>query len=77
MELTSGGPSDCNQEDGEGDGFTTPSSLHLAIAQSTTSGQNGDLVDVDVTALSTKASGVLVTTVSTAPNEPAHYMPFE
>lgn len=60
----------------EGDGFTTVASPHLVIAPHATSGQNGDVIDVDVTTLSTKASGVLVTALSSAPNEPTRYMPF-
>lgn len=59
----------------EGDGFSTPVS-HVTIAQTVTSGQNGDVLDVDITTKSTKASGVLVTVVSSASGEPTHYMPF-
>lgn len=59
----------------EGDGTTTPSP-HLTIAQQTTSGENGDVIDVDITTNVTKASGVLATIVSTASGEPTHYMPF-
>lgn len=60
----------------EGDGLTTPTTPHLTVAQSVTSGRNGDVLDVDLTAGSASASGVLVTIVSTAPGEPTHYMPF-
>ena len=59
----------------EGDGFTTPSSPHLTIAPAATSGQNGDVIDVDITANTSKASGVLVTVLSSASGEPTHYMP--
>jgi hypothetical protein len=59
----------------EGDAFTTPSAPHLDITQSAASGNNGDTIDVTITTKTTKASGVLVTIVSTQ-NGVSHYAPF-
>jgi hypothetical protein len=59
----------------EGDGFSTPSTPHLSVVPKQMGGANGDVVDVDITTLSTKESGVLVTAISTATGQPTHYMP--
>ena len=58
----------------EGDGFTTPSTPHLTIAAEESAGANGDIIDVDITTNSVKASGVLVTVLSTQ-GQLTHYMP--
>jgi len=58
----------------EGDGFTTPSTKHLTVVAQQSAGGNGDVIDVAITTLSTKASGVLVTVLSTV-GPLTHYMP--
>ncbi len=59
----------------EGDGFSTPSTSHLTITQSATSGNNGDVINVGITTTATNARGVLATILSTQ-NSINHYVPF-
>ena len=59
----------------EGDGMTSPTTSHVTITTDATGGSNGDIIHVSITTTHTKASGVLVTAVSSATNQPSHYMP--
>lgn len=60
----------------EGTGLTPPGSSHLTISTTTTSGKNGDVAEVSVTADSVgSTTGILLTALSIVDGQPVHYMP--
>lgn len=60
----------------EGDGFKTVATPRLTITTTTTSGKNGDVAEVFVTANSVGSkTGNLITAISVVDGEPLHYMP--